>query len=310
MFSVIFPGQGSQMVGMASEFYSKFELFKKFYKEADEVLNFPISKLILDGPKEKLDLTENTQPAIFLVGYSIFQLLKKEFKIDLNKAKFFAGHSLGEYTALACAGVLDFASTLKILKIRGRAMQSAVPQGEGGMLAILGSDIETIEKIFNENKDKYQCYIANDNSNGQLVASGDTESINKLSLDLASKNIKNIKLSVSAPFHCNLMNKATELMKKEIEKLEFRDFKNSLISNVTAGEIKDKSMIKDLLVKQIENKVRWRESVSYMINNGVNQFIEIGPGKVLSGLVKRIDRNVKISAINKEEDISIIKTND
>ncbi len=310
MFSVIFPGQGSQMVGMASEFYSKFDLFKKFYKEADEILNFPISKLILDGPKEKLDLTENTQPAIFLVGYSIFQLIKQEFKIDLNKAKFFAGHSLGEYTALACAEVLDFASTLKILKIRGRAMQSAVPQGEGGMLAILGSDIEIIEKIFNENKDKYQCYIANDNSNGQLVVSGEMESINKLSLDLASKNIKNIKLSVSAPFHCNLMNKATELMKKEIEKLEFRDFKNSLISNVTAGEIKDKSMIKDLLVKQIENKVRWRESVLYMINNGVNQFIEIGPGKVLSGLVKRIDRNVKISVINKEEDISIIRTND
>jgi len=310
MFSVIFPGQGSQMVGMASEFYSKFDLFKKFYKEADEILNFPISKLILDGPKEKLDLTENTQPAIFLVGYSIFQLIKQEFKIDLNKAKFFAGHSLGEYTALACAEVLDFASTLKILKIRGRAMQSAVPQGEGGMLAILGSDIEIIEKIFNENKDKYQCYIANDNSNGQLVVSGEMESINKLSLDLASKNIKNIKLSVSAPFHCNLMNKATELMKKEIEKLEFRDFKNSLISNVTAGEIKDKSMIKDLLVKQIENKVRWRESVLYMINNGVNQFIEIGPGKVLSGLVKRIDGNVKISVINKEEDISIIRTND
>ena len=303
MFSVIFPGQGSQIVGMASEFYSKFELFKKLYRQADEVLNFPLSKLILEGPKEKLDLTENTQPAIFLVGYSIFQILKEEYKIDLNKAKFFAGHSLGEYTALACAEVLDFASTLKILKIRGRAMQSAVPQGEGGMLAILGSDIEIIEKIFNENKDKYQCYIANDNSNGQLVVSGEMESINKLSLDLASKNIKNIKLSVSAPFHCNLMNKATELMKKEIEKLEFRDFKNSLISNVTAGEIKDKSMIKDLLVKQIENKVRWRESVLYMINNGVNQFIEIGPGKVLSGLVKRINKDVKISSINSQSDI-------
>ena len=310
MFSVIFPGQGSQMVGMASELYSKFELFKNLYKEADEVLNFPISKLILEGPKEQLDLTENTQPAIFLVGYSIFQLLKQEFKIDLNKGKFFAGHSLGEYTALACAGSLDFANTLKILKIRGNAMQSAVPKGEGGMLAILGSEPETIEKIFHSNKDKYTCFIANDNSNGQLVVSGTTEDINKLSLDLTSKNIKNIKLSVSAPFHCNLMNKATELMKKEIEKLEFKDFQNTLISNVTANEIKDKSMLKDLLVKQIESRVRWRESVLYMINNGVNQFIEIGPGKILSGLIKRIDRNVKISVINKEEDISIIKIND
>ena len=310
MFSVIFPGQGSQIVGMASEFYSKFELFKKLYRQADEVLNFPLSKLILEGPKEKLDLTENTQPAIFLVGYSIFQILKEEYKIDLNKAKFFAGHSLGEYTALACAGALDFESTLKILKFRGSAMQSAVPKGEGGMLAILGSNIETIEKIFNDNKDKYQCFIANDNSNGQLVASGKMEDINKLSLDLASKSIKNVKLSVSAPFHCHLMNKATELMKKEIEKLQFGDFQNPLISNVTAMEIKDKISLKDLLVKQIESRVRWRESVLYMINNGVNQFIEIGPGKVLSGLIKRIDRNVKIGAINKEEDISILKIND
>ena len=310
MFSVIFPGQGSQMVGMSSEFHSKFEIFKKLYREADEVLNFPISKLILEGPKEKLDLTENTQPAIFLVGYSIFQLLKQEFKIDLNKANFFAGHSLGEYTALACAGALDFASTLKILKTRGSAMQSAIPKGKGGMVAILGSDPETIEKIFYENKNNYRCFIANDNSNGQLVVSGTIEDINKLSSDLTSKNIKNIKLSVSAPFHCNLMSKATGIMKKEIEKLEFKDFTNPLISNVTANEIKDKYMLKDLLVQQIESRVRWRESVLYMINNGVNQFIEIGPGKVLSGLIKRIDRNVKISAINKEEDISIVKIND
>ena len=310
MFSVIFPGQGSQIVGMASEFYSKFELFKKLYRQADEVLNFPLSKLILEGPKEKLDLTENTQPAIFLVGYSIFQILKEEYKIDLNKAKFFAGHSLGEYTALACAGALDFESTLKILKFRGNAMQSAVPKGVGGMLAILGSNTETIEKIFSDNKDKYQCFIANDNSNGQLVVSGKIENIDKLSLDLASKSIKNIKLPVSAPFHCHLMSKATELMKKEIEKLEFGDFQTPLISNVTATEIQDKVSLKDLLVKQIESRVRWRESVLYMINNGVNQFIEIGPGKVLSGLIKRIDKNVKISAINKEEDISIININD
>tara|TARA_Y100000996_G_scaffold10047_1_gene8244 strand:- start:266 stop:1198 length:933 start_codon:yes stop_codon:yes gene_type:complete len=310
MFSVIFPGQGSQIVGMASEFYSKFELFKKLYRQADEVLNFPLSKLILEGPKEKLDLTENTQPAIFLVGYSIFQILKEEYKIDLNKAKFFAGHSLGEYTALACAGALDFESTLKILKFRGNAMQSAVPKGEGGMLAILGSNTETIEKIFSDNKDKYQCFIANDNSNGQLVVSGKIENIDKLSLDLASKSIKHIKLPVSAPFHCHLMSKATELMKIEIEKLEFGDFQTPLISNVTATEIQDKVSLKDLLVKQIESRVRWRESVLYMINNGVNQFIEIGPGKVLSSLIKRIDKNVKISAINKEEDISIININD
>ena len=307
MFSVIFPGQGSQVVGMSSDLYTKFELIKKLYKEADEVLNYPISKLILNGPKEELDLTENTQPAIFLVGYSIFQILKEEFNIDLNKAKFFAGHSLGEYTALACAGALDFPSTLKILKLRGRAMQTAVPKGEGGMLAILGSDIDTIEKNFEENKSQFKCFIANDNSNGQIVASGTMENINKLSKDLTSKNIKNIKLSVSAPFHCNLMNKATEIMKKEIERLDFKIFETPLISNVTAVEIKDNSSLKNLLIQQIESRVRWRESVLYMIDNGVKQFIEIGPGKVLSGLIKRIDRSVKISAINNEEDINIIK---
>ena len=310
MFSVIFPGQGSQVVGMASKLYSKFDLFKKLYKDADEILNFPISKLILEGPKDQLDLTENTQPAIFLVGYSIFQLIKEEFKIDLCSAKFFAGHSLGEYTALACSGALSFADTLKILKIRGNAMQSAVPKGEGGMLAIMGSDPENIEKIFKENKNNYECFIANDNSNGQLVVSGSTENIKKLSLDLTSKKIKNIKLSVSAPFHCKLMKKATEIMKKEIEKLEFKNFNNALISNVTAKEIEDKNILKDLLIKQIESRVRWRESVQYIINNGVNKFIEIGPGKVLSGLIKRIDRDIKVSAINNEEDISIIKIND
>ena len=307
MFSVIFPGQGSQVVGMSSDLYTKFELIKKLYKEADEVLNYPISKLILNGPKEELDLTENTQPAIFLVGYSIFQILKEEFNIDLNKAKFFAGHSLGEYTALACAGALDFPSTLKILKLRGRAMQTAVPKGEGGMLAILGSDIDTIEKNFEENKSQFKCFIANDNSNGQIVASGTMENINKLSKDLTSKNIKNIKLSVSAPFHCNLMNKATEIMKSEIEKLDFKTFETPLISNVTAVEIKDNYSLKNLLIQQIESRVRWRESVLYMINNGVKQFVEIGPGKVLSGLIKRIDSNVKISAINNEEDINILK---
>ena len=310
MFSVIFPGQGSQMVGMCKDFYEKFDVVKKLFKEADEVLGFSISNLILEGPKDKLDLTENTQPAIFLVGYSIFQLLKKEFNIDLNKASFFAGHSLGEYTALASANALSFSDTLRILKIRGNAMQSAVPKGEGGMVAVLGSEIEKIETIIEENKNKYECFIANDNSNGQLVVSGNNIEIEKFILDLKSNSIKNIKLPVSAPFHCKLMKKATDIMSKEIEKLEFNDPTNILISNVTAKEITSSSLLKELLIKQIESRVRWRESVILMINKGVGQFIEIGPGKVLSGLIKRIDKNIKVSALNNEEDIKLININD
>ena len=310
MFSVIFPGQGSQIVGMGKEFYTKFDIVKKLFNDADEILGFSISNLILEGPKDKLDLTENTQPAIFLVGYSIFQLLKKEFNIDLNKANFFAGHSLGEYTALASANALSFSDTLRILKIRGNAMQSAVPKGEGGMVAVLGSEIEKIEKIIEENKNNYECFIANDNSNGQLVVSGNNNEIEKFILDLKSNSIKNIKLPVSAPFHCKLMKKATDIMGKEIEKLEFKDPKNILISNVTAKEITSSSLLKDLLIKQIESRVRWRESVILMINKGVSQFIEIGPGKILSGLIKRTDKNIKVSAINNEEDIKLININD
>jgi len=306
MFSVIFPGQGSQVVGMGKEFYAKFESAKKLFHEADEVLEFSISDLILNGPKEKLDLTENTQPSIFLVGYSIFQILKKEFNINLNKANFFAGHSLGEYTAIACAEGLSFSDTLRILKIRGKAMQHAVPKGEGGMLAILGSSVEKIENILDENKTKYNCYIANDNSNGQVVVSGNLVDIDKFVDDLKLNNIKNIKLPVSAPFHCLLMEKATIIMSQELEKLNFKELKNNLISNVTAKKIDNSSMLKDLLIKQIESRVRWRESVNFMINNGVKEFIEIGPGKVLSGLIKRINKDVKVSAINNEEDISLI----
>ena len=310
MFSVIFPGQGSQIVGMGKEFYTKFDIVKKLFNDADEILGFSISNLILEGPKDKLDLTENTQPAIFLVGYSIFQLLKKEFNIDLNKASFFAGHSLGEYTALASANALSFSDTLRILKIRGNAMQSAVPKGEGGMGAVLGSEIEKIETIIEENKNKYECFIANDNSNGQLVVSGNNIEIEKFILDLKSNSIKNIKLPVSAPFHCKLMKKATEIMAKEIDKLEFRDPENILISNVTAKEITSSSALKDLLIKQIESRVRWRESLILMINKGVSQFIEIGPGKILSGMIKRTDKNIKVSAINHEEDIKLININD
>jgi len=306
MFSVIFPGQGSQLVGMGKDLHNKYSLVQDLFQEADDTLGFSLSDLILNGPKEELDLTENTQPAIFLISYSIFKLIKKEFNIDLNKASFFAGHSLGEYSALASAGVLSFSDTLKILKIRGKAMQGSVPKGVGGMVAVLGSEIEIIENIINDNKAKYECYIANDNSVGQVVLSGNIKDLEKMMDDLKLANIKNIKLPVSAPFHCKLMNKATIVMSEEIAKLNFKEPENILISNVTGKEISNSNELKNLLVKQIENRVRWRESILLMINKGINQFIEIGPGKVLSGLVKRIDRNVKVSAINTEEDIKLI----
>ncbi len=307
MFSVVFPGQGSQLVGMGKEFYEKFDLVKKLFDEADETLGFSLSKLILEGPKEELDLTANTQPAIFLISYSIFNVVKNEFNIDLNKAKYFAGHSLGEYSALSCAGYLNFSNTLKILRIRGDAMQNSVPRGQGGMVAVLGSTVDVVEQILKENEHKFIAQIANDNSEGQIVLSGKNEDLDSLILVLKEKSIKNIKLPVSAPFHCNLMSNATKIMTKELNKLDFKQSKNKLISNVTAEEIKNTVELKDLLVKQIENRVRWRESVINMIKNDTNHFVEIGPGKVLSGLIKRINREVKIDTINNQEDIGRLK---
>ena len=307
MFSVIFPGQGSQIVGMGKEFYDKFNIVKNLFKEADETLNFSISKLILEGPKEELDLTVNTQPAIFLISYSIFSVVTKEFNIDLKKAKYFAGHSLGEYSALSCAGYLSFCDTLKILRTRGNAMQNSVPKGQGGMIAVLGSTVETIEKILKDNEKNFIAQIANDNSEGQIVLSGKIDDLDKLIIILKENSIKNVKLPVSAPFHCSLMGKATSIMKKELDKLNFNQGNNKLISNVTANEILDFNEIKDLLIKQIENRVRWRESIINMIKNDVNHFIEIGPGKVLSGLVKRINREVKIDTLNNQVDIEGLK---
>ena len=303
MFSVVFPGQGSQEVGMGKILYEKFDLVKGYFKEADETLNFALSKLVLDGPESDLNLTFNTQPAIFLISYSIFNVMKKEFNIDLNKATFFAGHSLGEYSALSCAGYIKFSDTLKILKTRGEAMQNAVPKGIGGMVAILGTTIKKIEDLILENKEDFKVQIANDNSEGQIVVSGKLADLESFVKILKLQGIRSIKLPVSAPFHCELMGNATNIMKHEINKLEFNQGYNVLMSNVTADKIQVISEIKDLLIKQIENRVRWRESVINMVNDGVNNFIEIGPGKVLSGLIKRINKEVNVQSINTIEDI-------
>ena len=309
MFAVMFPGQGSQAIGMAKEFYDRYSFVKNIFKKADEVLEFPISKLILEGPSDQLNITENTQPSIFLVSYSIFSVVKSEFNIDLNKAKYFAGHSLGEYSALAAANSVDFNDAIKLLKKRGKSMQLAVPFGNGAMIAILGQEIKNIEKILLD-IDVKNCQIANDNCPGQIVVSGTISEINKLIDTLKKLSIKNIKLPVSAPFHCKLMKTATEIMKKEINNTKFNLPSPKIISNVNALEQDNVDRIKSLLIEQIESRVKWRESIQYMINNGIKKFIEIGPGKVLTGLVKRIDKNVESYSINKYEDIEKININD
>ena len=303
MNSVIFPGQGSQIVGMGKEFFDKHSVVKNLFTEADDILGFNISNIILNGPKSELDLTENTQPAIFLVSYSIFKVIKEEFNIDLNKAKYFAGHSLGEYSALSCAGYLDFNETIKLLRARGKAMQDSVPKGEGGMLAVLGSKIEDIEEILNDNTNSFKAEIANDNSNGQLVLSGKIKDLEIINDFLKMKKIKSIKLPVSAPFHCSLMSKATEVMSNQLKRIDFKHSNNIIFSNVTGEEVSDPHNLKNLLIDQIEKRVRWRESIVNMINKGVGHFIEIGPGKVLSGLIKRINKDVKITSINDQSDI-------
>lgn len=310
MFSVIFPGQGSQSVGMTKELHDNFAYVKDLFNQADDILGYSISETILEGPKEDLDLTENTQPAIFLASYSIFEMIKRESNINLGDAKYFAGHSLGEYSALATSGSLDFKNAIKLLNQRGKAMQAAVPKGTGGMVAVLGVEIKEVNNLLEENQNNYKCYIANDNSNGQIVLSGLNSDIDKFIEILKTKKIKNIKLPVSAPFHCKLMDKATSIMRDKINNTNFEKPKNVIISNVTGSQTQEIDKIKDLLIKQIESPVRWRESVIYMIKNGVTNFIEIGPGKVLSGLVKRIDKTINVNTINKPEDLKDIKPND
>ena len=308
MFSLLFPGQGSQIVGMGKEFYENFDYVKDLFRNADEIFKKKISKIILEGPGELLNQTENTQTAIFLISFSIFQVLEKETNLNIKNAQFYAGHSLGEYSALCCAGSINFEQTINLLKSRGLAMQNAVPKGEGGMIAVLGVEINKLNEILSENS-KFECFVANDNSPGQIVISGKLNALEIFEKSLKEKNIKVIKLPVSAPFHCPLMKNATQEMKNKILDTDFKNPLVPIISNVTASPQNKSEEIKKLLIKQIENPVRWRESIINMIDNGVKSFIEIGPGKVLSGLVKRIDRNVKLNQVNNLIDIKNI-TND
>ncbi len=303
MRAVLFPGQGSQYVGMGSDFYKQFQSVKKIFEIVDKTLGFSLSSLILNGPEAELKLTRNTQPAIMVVGVSIFNVLNQICNLNLKDSKFFAGHSLGEYTALVCAGSLSIERAAYLLHERGKAMQEAVPEGRGAMIAVLGMKIDEVEKEMNLLPKEEICEIANDNSNSQVVASGTTTAIEILIKNLKEKRKRGIVLPVSAPFHSSLMKKASGIMKNKIESTDFLKPKPSIISNVTAKKEDDISVIKSLLVGQITSRVRWRESVSYMIKEGVVDFVEIGPGKVLSSLVKKIDSNAQVSNINSLDDI-------
>ena len=306
MKAILFPGQGSQVVGMGSEFYNNFSSVKEIFNSADEKLKFKLSKVILEGPEDQLKLTQNTQPAILTVSYAIFKILKEEFNYNFENTKYFAGHSLGEYSALLCAGSLSFEDALYLLFERGKSMQEAVPVGKGGMLAVLGSENEEIEDCIKKIKSKGICEIANDNAPGQIIVSGNIELIQELQNILKENKKKSIMLPVSAPFHCSLMNAAATNMKSKIENVNFTKPNYEIITNVSASPTNDPVKIKKLLVEQIYSKVRWRESILYMANQNITEYLEIGPGKVLTGLVKRILPSANSSSINSIEDIKKI----
>ena len=308
MSALLFPGQGSQNVGMGREFYDKFDTVKKIFKQADERLNFPISKMILDGPEDQLQLTKNTQPAKLTVSYSIFKVLNDEFNFELKPFKFFAGHSLGEYSALVCADALDFNDALYLLHERGKAMQDSVPIGEGGMIAVLGLKTDEVKNLIQTRTNKIGvCEIANDNANGQIIVSGDKKSIQSFQLNLKEKKIKSIPLKVSAPFHCSLMKPAAEIMKTKINDTKFHNPSIKIISNVTAKPENESTNIKKLLIDQIFSTVKWRQSIISMSELGITNFIEIGPGKALIGMVKRSVKNVNCFSINSIADIESLK---
>jgi len=303
MNAILFPGQGSQVVGMGSEFFNNFDIVKKIFQEADEKLNYKISKIILEGPQDQLSLTQNTQPAILTVSYAIFSILKKEFNFDFNSTKFFAGHSLGEYSALVCSDSLNFQDALYLLFERGKSMQEAVPIGKGKMIAVLGLNIDQLSDFIKKIKTKGVCEIANDNANGQTIVSGNIEGIDNLEKTLKENKIKFIPLNVSAPFHCSLMKPAATKMEGKIKSINFKKPNFDIICNVNSKPENNPEKLKELLVDQIFSTVRWRESLIRMSNEKVSNFIEIGPGKVLSGMVKRTIKDINCFSINSINDM-------
>jgi [acyl-carrier-protein] S-malonyltransferase len=305
----VFPGQGSQVVGMGKDFYDNFEVARNCFHQADETLGFSISEICFKGPIEELTLTQNTQPAILTTSIAIHEVLKDEGL--LPEPDFVAGHSLGEYSALVAAEALNFGDAVRLVHNRGKYMQEAVPVGVGAMAAILGLDIETIKNVCSEVAENGRvCSPANINSPSQVVIAGHAEAVDEAIELLKKKGAKRaIKLNVSAPFHCRLMMPAQEKLALDLEKTSFNDLKFPVVENVSAEINKKGQRAREALIEQVSLPVRWAESVARLIQEGVNTFIEIGPGKVLSGLIKQINRDVQVMNIESIKNLEEIRRN-
>lgn len=285
----VFPGQGSQAVGMGKSLADSFPSARAVFDEVDSALNQKLSDIIWNGPEAELTLTENAQPALMAVSMAVMRVLETEYSITLaTHAKFVAGHSLGEYSALAAAGTFSLADTARLLKIRGKAMQAAVPVGQGAMAALLGLDFATASAVAAEAAQGEVCQAANDNSDGQVVISGSKAAVDRACEIAKAKGAKRaILLPVSAPFHCALMKPAADAMAEALAQVKMNAPVVPLIANVVAGEITDPAIIRAKLVEQVTGTVRWRESVAYMVAHDVKVFVEVGAGKVLTGLAKK-----------------------
>lgn len=301
----VFPGQGSQSVGMGKELAAAFSDAREVFQEVDEALQQKLSALMFEGLEGDLTLTENAQPAIMAVSMAVMRVLHKQGGLDLAQAaRFVAGHSLGEYSALCAAGAFSLADTARLLKLRGQAMQKAVPVGVGAMAALLGLDFEAARAVAQEAAQGQVCTAANDNADGQVVVSGHAEAIDRAIAVAAGRGAKrSVKLPVSAPFHCPLMQPAAEAMREALAATLMHPPVVPLVANVTASATSDVEAIRAQLVEQVCGTVRWRESVLYMKAQGVSDLVECGSGKVLSGLVKRIDKEMGASSIGTPADI-------
>jgi len=294
-----FPGQGSQSVGMGKELAENFNSAKAVFEEVNDALSQDLSGLMFNGPMEDLTLTANTQPALMACSMAVMSVLKKEFDVDVSAAKFVAGHSLGEYAALCSAGCLTLADTARLLRLRGEAMQAAVPVGVGAMAALLGASIEDADKAVVAGTAHGICQIANDNATGQVVLSGEKVAIEAAAAAARELGVrKAVILPVSAPFHCDLMNPAAEAMKDALEDTELQMPCVPVVNNITAGPVSDPDQLKTDLVTQVTGRVRWRESVEWMAKDGVEKFAEPGTGKVLTIMLRRIVKDVSGVALN------------